>query len=130
MTRVTHFEIMSSEPDQLINFYRNVFDWEITKWDGSVDYWLVKTGPGNHNGIDGAIKKRVGSKPIPESPISNFTCTIDVSDIDKYINSSIDHGAKIEQPKMAIPGLGWHCYLRDPDGNLFGLMENDPQAKP
>jgi predicted enzyme related to lactoylglutathione lyase len=29
---------------------------------------------------------------------------------------------------MAIPGVGWLAYCIDPDGNTFGIMQNDPKA--
>jgi predicted enzyme related to lactoylglutathione lyase len=30
---------------------------------------------------------------------------------------------------MAIPGVGWLCYFKDTEGNIFGMMQNDPAAK-
>jgi hypothetical protein len=39
-----------------------------------------------------------------------------------------------EQPeralaKMPIPGVGWLAYVKDTEGNLFGMMQNDPNAR-
>ena len=31
-------------------------------------------------------------------------------------------------PKMAVPGVGWLAYVKDTEGNLFGLMQADPGA--
>ena len=44
MPRVIHFEIPTDDPERAAKFYRNVFGWEIQKWDGPVEYWLVTTG--------------------------------------------------------------------------------------
>src|SRR5215469_1323983 len=44
MPRVVHFEIHAQEPERAARFYSEVFGWEITKWGGPVDYWLIKTG--------------------------------------------------------------------------------------
>jgi predicted enzyme related to lactoylglutathione lyase len=30
---------------------------------------------------------------------------------------------------MAVPGVGWMAYFKDPDGNMFGMMERDESAK-
>jgi predicted enzyme related to lactoylglutathione lyase len=30
---------------------------------------------------------------------------------------------------MAIPGIGWLGYLKDPDGNIVGVMQSDPSAR-
>lgn len=32
-------------------------------------------------------------------------------------------------PRMAVPGVGWLAYARDPDGNLLRLMQTDPSAR-
>jgi predicted enzyme related to lactoylglutathione lyase len=29
---------------------------------------------------------------------------------------------------MPVPGVGWLGYAKDPDGNLFGVMQRDPSA--
>jgi len=29
---------------------------------------------------------------------------------------------------MAIPGVGWLAYCVDPEGNAFGIMQQDAQA--
>ena len=31
--------------------------------------------------------------------------------------------------KMPVPGMGWSALLRDPDGNVFGLFQEDTEAK-
>jgi predicted enzyme related to lactoylglutathione lyase len=40
MRRPVHFEIHAEDPERAANFYSQLFGWEITKWDGPVDYWL------------------------------------------------------------------------------------------
>jgi predicted enzyme related to lactoylglutathione lyase len=30
---------------------------------------------------------------------------------------------------MAIPGVGWLCYYKDTEENIFGIMQNDSSAK-
>lgn len=34
-------------------------------------------------------------------------------------------GGKTVVPKMVIPGVGHVAYCRDPEGNIFGLFEDD-----
>jgi hypothetical protein len=33
------------------------------------------------------------------------------------------------QPRMPVPGVGWFACVRDPDGNILGLMLPDPGAR-
>jgi predicted enzyme related to lactoylglutathione lyase len=58
MSRVIHFEISADNPDRAVDFYSEAFGWEIQKWAGPMDYWLVMTGKNPEPGIDGAIMKR------------------------------------------------------------------------
>ena len=32
-------------------------------------------------------------------------------------------------PKTAIPTVGYFAYCHDTEGNLFGVMQRDPDAK-
>jgi len=38
-------------------------------------------------------------------------------------------GGTVTVPKMAIPGVGWLLYIKDPDGNILGVMQSDSLAK-
>jgi hypothetical protein len=38
-------------------------------------------------------------------------------------------GGKQNSPKAAIPGVGYFAYCEDTEGNVFGLMQNDTNAK-
>ena len=58
MSRVVHFEIHADDPQRAVNFYQHIFDWQINKWEGTEDYWLITTGPDTEPGIDGAIVQR------------------------------------------------------------------------
>jgi hypothetical protein len=58
MPRVVHFELTADDPVRASEFYTNVFGWQIQKWDGPEDYWLVTTGGRETPGIDGGIMRR------------------------------------------------------------------------
>src|SRR5690242_13059196 len=57
MPRVIHFELPVDNPDRATEFYRQVFGWTFTKWQGPQDYWLITTGTGTP-GIDGGMLRR------------------------------------------------------------------------
>lgn len=44
MPRVVHFEIHAENPPRAAQFYQTVLGWDVQKWDGPADYWLIKTG--------------------------------------------------------------------------------------
>ncbi len=121
MLRVTHFEISVDDPERAIKFYTDAFGWEIKKWEGPMNYWLIMTGPKDQPGIDGGLMKR-------EHPGASTTNTIDVPSVDEFISKITEAGGKIVAPKQSIPGVGYFAYCQDTEGNTFGIMEEDTSA--
>ena len=126
MPRVIHFEIHAAEPERAVAFYRTVFRWTCTRWEGPVEYWLIKTGEDGERGINGGLIRRHG--PIDGEAVIAYVCTIDVPSVDEWAGRITAAGGTIVLPKMAIPGVGWLAYVKDTQSNLVGLMKNDPAA--
>ncbi len=122
MPRIVHFEIPANDPEKAAEFYKDLFGWEISKWEGPVEYWLIKTGESDEPGIDGAFFK-------PEGPMNAHVNTIEVDDIDSYIEKAEKAGGKLVVEKMAIPGIGYQAYCVDPEGVIFGLHQADKNVK-
>jgi predicted enzyme related to lactoylglutathione lyase len=125
MARPVHFEIHATNPEEVVNFYETVFGWKFNRW-GDVPYWLITTGEGP--GIDGGLVPRKGPRPADDAPVGSFVNTIDVPDIDSVIAVITSNGGTVALPKHAVPTVGWLAYYKDPDGNLFGVMQSDPDA--
>ena len=126
MARVVHFEIHADNPERAAAFYRKVFDWQITKWKGSWDYWPITTGADSEPGINGAIVQRQG--PINGDAVIAYVCTIGVADIDAAIANVRAQGGTEALPKMPVPGVGWLAYFKDTEGNIFGILQSDHSA--
>jgi predicted enzyme related to lactoylglutathione lyase len=129
MPRVVHFEIHATDPEGLVSFYSSLFGWTFRKWEGPSDYWLVHTGPAEERGIDGGLLRRHGDAPAAMQAVNSYVCTVDVASAEKGLARAQELGGTVAVPIMAIPGVGWLCYAKDPDGNIFGMMQNDPAAK-
>jgi predicted enzyme related to lactoylglutathione lyase len=121
MPRVVHFEINADNPERAGQFYNAVFGWEIKKWEGSMEYWLVMTGPKEEMGINGGIMRR-------EDPSATTVNTVAVPSYDEYAAKILENGGKQVMPKTAVPGMGWFGYFTDTEGNTFGIMEMDESA--
>jgi predicted enzyme related to lactoylglutathione lyase len=61
--------------------------------------------------------------------VTSFVCTVQVPSVDDYFAKAQKLGGTVALPKMPIPGVGWIAYCKDPDGNIFGLHQPDPNAK-
>jgi predicted enzyme related to lactoylglutathione lyase len=126
MNRVVHFEFDVENPDRTAKFYSEVFGWKISNWGGPVNYWLISTGPKEDAGIDGAFMLR---SERGENLGKGALNTIEVPSVDEYIKKIEKSGGKTVSPKMPIPGVGYMAYCKDTEGNTFGIMHNDPDAK-
>ncbi|WP_431476116.1 VOC family protein [Massilia eburnea] len=127
MGRAVHFEIQASEPQALIDFYGKMFDWSFSKWEGG-EYWLVGTGEVGAPGINGGLLPRRGPRPEEGASVNAFVCTVDVEDLDKSLALLTELKGTVAVPRMPVPGVGWLAYAKDPDGNIFGMMQNDASA--
>ena len=120
MHRVIHFEVVAEDPERAQKFYKNVFGWEISKWGGPAEYWLVTTGK-EGAGINGGIARSKGA-PLTVN-------TIDVPNLDEAIEKVKKNGGKQVVEKMAVPGVGYLAYCQDTEGIVFGMMQEDVNAK-
>jgi predicted enzyme related to lactoylglutathione lyase len=115
MNRVLHFEIPVENPERAIKFYEDVFGWEITKWEGPFDYWLIKTGEEGEPGIDGALMTREMGEMIRN--------TIGVESFDEFAEKIQKNGGMLVTEKMSIPGIGIMGSFKDTEGNISVIME-------
>jgi len=138
MNRIIHFEIHAGDPERAVKFYRNVFGWEIHEWvipgiqlKDENRYWLVTTGPETEAGINGGIVFRQGQVPAPVDgqAVNAFVCTIGVANLDESVDKVLKFGGNVTIPRMAVQGIGWWANCKDTEGNLFGMMQEDPNAQ-
>ena len=122
MSRVIHFEIPAGEPERAAAFYKKVFGWSIEKWPGPMEYWMVTTGADGAPGINGGLLKK-------QAPTTATTNTIGVDSVEKAIAAVKSAGGKLVMPKTPIPTIGYFAYLEDTEGNLFGVLQSDADAK-
>lgn len=126
MPRVVHFEIHAEDPERAVRFYSALFGWSFQSWGGPMDYWLVTTGPDDQPGINGGMVRRMGA--IDGQAVIAYVCTVDVASVDESLEQAVGLGGQVALPKMPVPGVGWLAYAKDTEGNIFGMMQNDPSA--
>ena len=134
MSRVVHFEIHASNPESVIDFYRAMFGWSFVPWGPPGTYWLIRTAPDAETGheppgIDGGLVERRGPAATEGQSVNAFVCTVGVQDVEADMARAVSLGGTVALPRMAIPSVGWLGYVKDPDGNILGLMQNDPTAQ-
>jgi uncharacterized protein len=130
---IVHFEIPADQPERAAKFYRELFGWEITRWEGSgneregFEYWMVSTVPTDDKGmptrpgVNGGLMRRMAPGQTPVNYIA-------VDDVDDFVRKGERLGAKVMMPKQPVPGMGWFAQLTDPEGNVFAIWQTDPSA--
>jgi len=126
---IVHFEIPADNPERAAKFYRELFGWNIEKWDNpnGIEYWMVQTVPTNEQGmperpgVNGGMMPRMypGQQPV------NY---IAVESVDKAVAKAERLGAKVMMGKTPVPGMGWFAQLTDPEGNVIAVWETDTAA--
>ncbi len=131
MDGLVHFEIHATEPEKLIAFYTAVFGWKIEKYEGvpGLEYWGVWTcEKGAPNAINGGLIRRKGAAAESGAPVNAFVCTMQVADIDATMKKAEEAGGTLALAKQAIGSFAWQAYMKDPDGNIFGIHQVITQA--
>ncbi len=87
-----------------------------------MNYWLVTAGKDDEPGINGAIAKKDDTHPTTIN-------TISVSSFEESVEKIKLSGGEVLMPKMTVPHVGYMTYCKDPEGNIFGIMQQNPRAE-
>jgi predicted enzyme related to lactoylglutathione lyase len=127
---ITHFEIHVSDVDRAKKFYGELFGWTFQDWDmGETKYTGIMTKDGER-GANGGFVMRHGAAPVEGAAVNAYVCTMEITEpVDGLLEKIVAAGGTIALPKMPIPGMGWLGYGKDLDGNIFGILQADKEAK-
>jgi uncharacterized protein len=115
---VTHFEIMAKDGQRVRDFYANLFGWAFNEMQG---YGMVDTGV--KMGINGGIGQ------LPENMMPSVTFYVQVEDVQAHLDKAVGMGGTVIVPLTEVPGMVTFAQIKDPEGNLIGLLKG-PQAPP
>lgn len=119
-----YFEIQADDCERAVNFYSQIFGWQMTKADGlPVEYWRVTT-----DGASGGILKRPAPVPQGHAGTNAYVCSIEVADFDAVSEKILALGGIVALPKFAVPNTCWQGYFLDTENNTFGIFQPDPNA--
>jgi predicted enzyme related to lactoylglutathione lyase len=109
---VVQWQMVASNPDELVRFYRDLFGWEIST-KNAMGYRQVKTGEGGING---------GVWPSPPGAHSFVQLFVSVPDVDRAVARATELGAAIIVPSTILPDGDQMAVLKDPCGVTFGVV--------
>lgn len=130
MSRVVHFEIHAKDQDKMQKFYEDAFGWGFTTMGSEMgNYRVIITGE-EAIGINGGMNAMPTHTPVDGQPINAFVCIIGVEDIAASVEKVKAAGGIITENIMDVPTVGKLAYCKDPEGNLFGIIQPDPASRP
>ena len=115
---VVHFEIGGRDGGRTVEFYCELFDWDVRM--DPTGYGLVDTG--SDVGIGGGIMQTP-----PQAP-PYVTFYVGVDDVDKYLTRAEELGGRKVLAPMDVGTIGAFAMFADPDGNLVGLFRENADA--
>lgn len=120
-----YFEIQADNVKRALDFYQAVFGWSFTKQEGlPIEYWRIESSHGR-----GGLLQRPAPAPGPAHGTNAFVCSMEVAAFDEVASRIAAKGGQVALPKFAVPGVCWHGYFLDPEGNTFGIFQPDAAAR-
>jgi uncharacterized protein len=110
---VVHFEAGAADDATLVQFYGQLFGWELRAVSGG-GYTAIDTRGGG--GINGAIRGNLNGGPWP-------TLFIDTDDVRATLDRANSLGATIVVPVTDLGEALTAAVFGDPDGLLIGLVQ-------
>jgi predicted enzyme related to lactoylglutathione lyase len=113
---ISHIEIPASDTRVAADFYKAVFDWNITYWD-QLDYTMFSAEGGTGGGF---------TEVNEDTPVGNVLLYIDTPDIKASVEQIKAHGGTVLKESYLVPGVGYMASFKDPTGNVLVVIQQDP----
>ncbi len=129
MSPVVHFEMPAKDKKRVLEFYTNVFGWNIQQMGEDMDNYILATttesdekGPKKPGAINGGFfeYKNEDGFQYPSVVISVDNLKASIEDVKKA-------GGKIVGLQMEIPGVGSFISFQDTEGNRVGMLQPAPR---
>ena len=115
--QIVHFEIPADDTAKGREFWGSLFGWQFESYPGPSEYHMTRIGESSGAAITNVEPGKRGTRAY-----------FDVDEINAGAERVRELGGEADQP-MPVPGMGWFSTCKDPQGNEFGLWQNDPSAE-
>jgi predicted enzyme related to lactoylglutathione lyase len=114
---MVHLEIPAGDTAQAQEFWGSLFGWEFQEFPGAPGgYFMTRFSESTGGAIYGAEGGTRGTRTY-----------FDVDDINAGAARVKELGGEAGEA-TPVPSMGWFSICKDPEGNEFGLWQNDENA--
>jgi predicted enzyme related to lactoylglutathione lyase len=114
--QIVHIEIPADDTEQSREFWGSLFGWQFQSFPGPSEYHMTRIGDQQGAAITNMEPGKRGTRAY-----------FDVDDINSGAARVKELGGKSDAP-VPVPNMGWYATCTDPQGNEFGLWQNDENA--
>ncbi|MDH3495362.1 MAG: VOC family protein [Gemmatimonadota bacterium] len=117
--RIVWHELMTTNPDAAVPFYRSVVGWDVMPWEQDRSYrlWTMRGDP-CAGLMELPEEARLGGAP------PNWMMYVAVPDIDQTMGQATAMGGMVLHGPQQIEGAGRFVVLSDPQGAVFAVMRS------
>ena len=115
--KVVHFEVVGKDGAKLQQFYGSLFGWKVNA-DNPMNYGLVDADDAGIGGGIGPVEQGDG----------HLTFYVGVDDPQAYLDKAESLGGRTVAPVTEIPNMVTFALIADPEGNVVGVVKNQPPA--
>lgn len=118
---VKWFEVPAADFDRAVNFYNQVFDLSLTRFES--DQEKMACFPDDGKTVSGAVFEAPGYQPSSDGVLLHFNYAADLNQFLKKVETA---GGKIDRPKTKIEakGRGYFALFLDSEGNRLGVYSD------
>ncbi|HZQ65511.1 MAG TPA: VOC family protein [Gaiellaceae bacterium] len=114
--KIVHTEIPADDTGESQRFWSSLFGWQFQSFPGPSEYHMAQIGEQQGVAITNMEPGKRGTRSY-----------FDVDDITAGAARVRELGGESSEP-MPVPKMGWFTTCTDPQGNEFGLWQNDESA--
>lgn len=125
MNPVVHFEMPYDNYERVMNFYQQVFGWQMQKLGKDMNDYVLATTANKDVKPDvprGTINGGFYPKK-PDWPAQYPSVVIAVEDINATMKKIEKSGGKVLGEPMEIPGIGMYISFIDTEANRVGVLQ-------
>jgi predicted enzyme related to lactoylglutathione lyase len=116
--RIVWHELLTTDPDAAIPFYRGIVGWDVMPFPDNPSYRIWATGTRQDGGLMQLPDdlQRMGIPP-------HWLFYVGVPDADATIAKATALGGQLRMPAQEIPNVGRFAVLADPQGVVFCILQ-------
>jgi len=114
--QIVHIEIPADDTAKSREFWGSLFGWQFEAYPGPSEYHMTRLSDQQGGAITNMEPGKRGTRVY-----------FDVDEINAGAARVKELGGEAGEA-MPVPSMGWFGVCKDPEGNEFGLWQNDPSA--